>query len=199
MCRRLTAIFFVLAAVVGSSMIGAAPASAAVEPDCNFAIEDNSLIKIVCKAAPDNKPVAAIRWTIDGRPTASYDDRSEIYFYCIRGQVYTIRRDVYYQDNTSTAGAVLALCPQYVRNVFAGCSSGGSRLQCSVTWEGGAGAINIRWVINGTLRSFFNDSFWLDISCRAPSVMSIQVTVYDVTGSSGVSSGYCGCHDGPLD
>lgn len=178
--------------------MGVAPASAAVNPDCDFVVADG-LIQIVCSAAPDNKPVSAIRWTIDNHYTPVYDNRAQIAFYCVRGQPYTIRRDVNYQDGTSSAGAVLAICPQHVRNVFAGCSSGGSRMQCSVTWEGGAGAINIRWVIDGVPRTFYNDRYWLDIFCRAPSVMSIQVTVYDATGSSGVSAGYCNCHGGPLD
>lgn len=85
-----------------------------------------------------------------------------------------------------------------ILNVFAGCSSGGSRLQCSVSYEGGTPPVSIRWTINGALRTFFNDKWWIDISCRAPSEMHISVTVSDAY-SSGTSSGYCFCHSGPLD
>lgn len=202
MRRRLTAILLALATVVGGSLTGATPAGAT---GLSHVCLSNPNQSIRCGVVvPNDRTLTSIQWYIDGSPHENSGSSTTTEFSCTPGQTYTVSYIVYLSPPPPPGGERFtgSMSPRCqgarISNVYAMCSSGGSRLQCSVSYAGGTPPVSIRWTINGDLRTFFNDKWWLDISCRAPSEMYISVTVSDTYGA-GTSSGYCYCHSGPLD
>lgn len=200
--RRLTAIALALAIVVGGSLAGATPASAA---DLSYGcITGAPSGEISCTVViPNGRNILMIEWSINGISEGPSGSAASIRFPCTPGQRYTVSYVAFLSPPTVGGerfqGSVNLLCRgAAISNVSAGCSSGGSRLQCSVTYTGGTPWVSIRWTVNGVVRTFFNDQWWLDISCNAPSQMSVSVTVSDAF-SARTASGVCSCHSGPLD
>ena len=204
MRRRLTAIFLALVTGVGGSLTGATAANAAALP---MACTSNPAASgdILCwLTIPQGRQITAVIWYVDGAKKEASGSTPSFEFPCTPGQRYTIGYEAYLSPprppgGEKFEGSMSAVCrAAVILNVFVGCSSGGARLQCSVGWDGGTPPVSIRWTINGAVRTFFNDRWWLDISCSAPSTMSISVTVFDAYSAQTVS-GYCSCHSGPLD
>ena len=203
--RRVTAMFVALAAVAAGSLAIANPAGAAA-PGPSPACQADPVRRgeVNCKLLlPEDRDVTSIIWYIDHNRIES-SGQPFFSFSCAPAVTYRISYDALISPPPPPGGEEITgftnfTCPgARISNVYAGCSSGGSRLQCSVTWTGGTPPVSIRWTVNGALRTFFNDQWWMDISCNAPSVMSISVTVSDAY-SGQTASGYCSCHSGPLD
>ncbi|GIH05390.1 hypothetical protein Rhe02_34570 [Rhizocola hellebori] len=199
MRRRLTAMFLALVTVAASLLAGAAPASAA---DLSFTC-GHEPGKITCSVnMPNGKTVTYMEWWLNGISWGHSGSNLAISFDCIPGKIETLRYVVVLAPpllppGDRREGTFTVQCAgEPIGNVNAMCSSGGNRLQCSVTYSGGPAA-SIRWIINGQPRYFFDNSWWLDISCPSPDV-SISVTVSDLNRSHTVG-GYCSCHGGPLD
>jgi hypothetical protein len=196
--------FLALVTGVGGSLTGASPAYAASLP---LFCANNPAVNadIACFVAiPPDRDISAIVWFVNGEKKEASGSDAGFQFPCTPGQRYVISYEAYLSPPQPPAaekfeGSMSVACRgALIINVFAGCSSGGNRLQCSVTWTGGTPPVSIRWTINGTVRTFFNDRWWLDISCNGVSDMSISVTVFDAY-SAQTASGYCSCHGGPLD
>ena len=204
MRRRLIAVFLTLVTGVGVSLTGAAPANAAsLSIICisNFSADSD----IACGLGiPQNREITAIVWYVDGEKKSASGSSPRFEFPCTPGRRYVIRYEAWLSPPAPPGGekfedSIVVECHgAVIGNVFVGCSSGGSRMQCSVTWTGGTPPVSIQWSVNGAVRTFFNNRWWMDISCNAPSTMYISVTVFDAY-SAQTASGYCFCHGGPLD
>jgi len=199
MHRRLTAILLTLATLAGS-LVAAAPAAAALNIICISS--DNEM---QCRVdVPSDRNLVSIQWFMDDVLYDNSGSSTTTVFSCTPGRRYALRFIMHLSPPPPPhpevfTGSINPLClGTRIANVYVGCSSGGSRMQCSVTWTGGTPWVSIRWTINGSLWTTYNDRWWVDIYCNSPSIMSISVTVSDIRGGQTVS-GSCFCHSGPLD
>jgi len=199
MHRRLTAILLTLATLAGS-LVAAAPAAAALNIICISS--DNEM---QCRVdVPSDRNLVSIQWFMDDVLYDNSGSSTTTVFSCAPGRRYALRFIMHLSPPPPPhpevfTGSINPLClGTRIANVYVGCSSGGSRMQCSVTWTGGTPWVSIRWTINGSLWTTYNDRWWVDIYCNSPSIMSISVTVSDIRGGQTVS-GSCFCHSGPLD
>jgi len=199
MHRRLTAILLTLATLAGS-LVAAAPAAAALNIICISS--DNEM---QCRVdVPSDRNLVSIKWFMDDVLYDNSGSSTTTVFSCTPGRRYALRFIMHLSPPPPPhpevfTGSINPLClGTRIANVYVGCSSGGSRMQCSVTWTGGTPWVSIRWTINGSLWTTYNDRWWVDIYCNSPSIMSISVTVSDIRGGQTVS-GSCFCHSGPLD
>jgi len=199
MHRRLTAILLTLATLAGS-LVAAAPATAALNIICISS--DNEM---QCRVdVPSDRDLVSIKWFMDDVLYDNSGSSTTTVFSCTPGRRYALRFIMHLSPPPPPhpevfTGSINPLClGTRIANVYVGCSSGGSRMQCSVTWTGGTPWVSIRWTINGSLWTTYNDRWWVDIYCNSPSIMSISVTVSDIRGGQTVS-GSCFCHSGPLD
>jgi hypothetical protein len=199
MRHRLSVVLVGLAIVVTGVVVGPAPAMAAPGLTCVTNLPGTAEIR--CTFNPDGPAPSPINWTVDFVLREDLKNKLDATISpCIVGKTYKV--SVSYP---SSAGLEIKTLPvvcegisRPIADVFVGCSSGGNRMQCSVTWTGGTYGVNIRWTVNGVLRTFFNDQWWLDLSCNGVYDMYISVTVSDPY-SAQTASGYCSCHGGPLD
>ena len=89
MRRRLTAIFLVLAALVGGLLTGIAPAFAATSPMCRSESHKNAT-EIVCELAVSEETVASIVWAIGSQTQKHFNNSARMEFYCQLGRAYDI-------------------------------------------------------------------------------------------------------------
>jgi hypothetical protein len=78
--------------------------------------------------------------------------------------------------------------------VYFGCESGNSQYLCTVTYHSWVGPNNIRWRVNGTLITNWNDQASVNGSCNSSTV--VQVTVSNSAGW--YSQSWSGCRTGPM-
>jgi len=152
MHRRLTAILLTLATLAGS-LVAAAPAAAALNIICISS--DNEM---QCRVdVPSDRNLVSIQWFMDDVLYDNSGSSTTTVFSCTPGRRYALRFIMHLSPPPPPhpevfTGSINPLClGTRIANVYVGCSSGGSRMQCSVTWTGGTPWVSIRWTINGSL------------------------------------------------
>ncbi len=200
MRRRLTAVFLALVTAAVGPLAGATPAGATeLTPTCRY--EPNS---ITCGInVPAGMEILSMQWFVNADPYSNSGSSTGMEMSCTPGVTYALSYDLRLTPppppgERFTGNFFVTCTGARIANLYTICSSGGSRMRCMLTYDGGTPPVSIRWTVDGNLRTFFNDKHWLDISCRAPSEMYISVTVSDAYGGE-TSAGYCWCHSGPLD
>ncbi|MFI0405338.1 hypothetical protein [Actinomadura sp. 3N508] len=180
--RRLSAVFVLLAAVLGGLLTGAGAAHAeGADPICGPAQAGTPEVLCAVPAEFDNQPVSSTEWTKDGNSLPQFNNIRQIIVSCTPGQAVGIGLTLGFADGRiPRLGSTRITCPgKPLKLTYFDCDTGSALLVCSVIFEGGASPITVSWNINGAERPDLLNNTVARTGCVVGRPYRVIVTVRD--------------------
>lgn len=84
-------------------------------------------------------------------------------------------------------------------NAYLNCGTGAATIFCEVHYSGTVGPVTIRWYVDGTYWSHYDDSTWASIGCSPGQVVRVRAAVSASNGSDIANASHMSCTNGPPD
>ncbi|MFI6540715.1 hypothetical protein ACIBHY_50230 [Nonomuraea sp. NPDC050547] len=195
MRRLLSAVFVLLAAVLGGLLTGAGAARAdAPDPVCRPALTNTPDIVCTIPVEFDNRPIESIEWTKDDDPLPRFDNIRQILVSCTPGERFVIGLTVTFADDIIPGvGDTPVTCPSRTAGIrYLNCDSGAALVVCTAQIDG-TPPFRITWKMNGTEQTYFRDSSTMRVGCVVGRPFDVQIAVTDAAGTSAAdrTGGFC--------
>ncbi|MEV4898929.1 hypothetical protein AB0K48_57360 [Nonomuraea sp. NPDC055795] len=151
MRRRLSAVFVLLAAVLGGLLTGASAAHANTsDPVCRPALTNTPDVICTIPVEFDNRPIELIEWTKDDDPLPQFDNIRQILVSCSPGEQFVIGLTVEFADDIIPGvGDTPVTCPARTAAITSfTCGPqplGVNYVLCEAVWAGGVDPVTAEW------------------------------------------------------